>query len=146
MKRQVTIKEITMNQDIHVEEMYEIFEGDLRKLDELIGQLELWSDDYTINHKKEEIRLPEYVELHNNLEELKETIHEFLDERILEEGVTERISAYQERVESKLMAYKETEQVIHEWIRAIKNVQVLMMRSPILQENKSYIEAIIENR
>ena len=33
-----------MNQDIHLEERYEIFEGDLRKLTEIISQLELWSN------------------------------------------------------------------------------------------------------
>ncbi|MGL4800198.1 MAG: hypothetical protein ACRDDX_16085 [Cellulosilyticaceae bacterium] len=132
-----------MNQDIHSEEMYEIFEGDLRKLDELIGQLELWSDEYTINHKKEELRLPQYIELHNNLEEQKELMADFLSERIAEEGKSERVVGYQERIEQRLHAYEETEKVIHDWVRAIKDVQVLIMRSEILQNNKDYIESIL---
>lgn len=132
-----------MNQDIHLDEKYEIFEGDLRKLDELIGQLELWSDVNTINHKKEELRLPEYIELHLNLEELKEMIQDFIEERIAEENITERLTAYQEEIEQKLQKYKVTEEVIHNWIREIKNVQVMMMKSDVLQNNKAYIESIL---
>ena len=132
-----------MNQDIHLEERYEIFEGDLRKLEELIGQLELWSDEYTINHKKEEVRLPEYIELHNNLEELKELIQDFLEERIAEEGHTEQLQMYEERVEERLNAYQETEDVIHEWVKAIKNLPVILAKSSILQENQAYLEAIL---
>lgn len=133
-----------MNQDIHLEERYEIFEGDLRKLDELIGQLELWSDEYTINHKKEEVRLPEYVELHNNLEELKEIIQEFISERLAEEDEEERLQSYQELVEEKLAKYQVTEDAIHNWIRDIKNVQVIIMKSPVLEENREYLERILE--
>ncbi|MEG0501179.1 MAG: hypothetical protein RR525_02975, partial [Cellulosilyticaceae bacterium] len=63
-----------MNQNWNEEEDYELFKGDLRKLDELIAQLELWRDEKTINHKKEKIRLEEYVELSKNLYELKEDL------------------------------------------------------------------------
>ena len=43
-----------------LETAVEAFEGNVRKLDELVSQLELWSDECTINHKKEEVRLPQY--------------------------------------------------------------------------------------
>ena len=65
-----------MSMNEALEEALEAFQGDVRKLDELISQLELWSDECTINHKKEEIRLPQYIELHLNLEELKEQLDE----------------------------------------------------------------------
>ncbi len=132
-----------MNQDSHLEEMYDIFEGDLRKLDELIGQLELWSDEYTINHKKEDVRLVEYVELHYNLEALKEAVQAFMAERALEPAEKERIATYEAAYKAKLDKYQPTEATIHDWIRAIKDIPVIMMKSEILQQNKSYIESII---
>ena len=57
-----------MSTNWNTQEIYEsfedeIFEGDIRKLDELIGQLEVWSDIKTINHKMELARLEEYVYL-----------------------------------------------------------------------------------
>ena len=56
-----------MNESTNLEAFYEDIEGDYRKLEELIMQLEVWSDTYTINHKKEEERLEEYMELSENL-------------------------------------------------------------------------------
>ena len=126
---------------MYQEEPYELFEGDIRKLDELISQLELWSDEYTINHKKEEVRLPEYMGLHENLEELKSELQAFIDERRAEGD--EKIEAYATSIAEKLEKYKETEEVIHEWIRNIKNVYVIVMKSPILEKNRAYIDRII---
>lgn len=126
---------------MYQEEPYELFEGDIRKLDELISQLELWSDEYTINHKKEEIRLPEYIGLHENLEELKAELQAFIDARRAEGD--DKIEAYATSIAEKLEKYKETEEVIHDWIRAIKNVYVLVMKSAILERNRAYIESII---
>nr|WP_302595554.1 hypothetical protein [uncultured Cellulosilyticum sp.] len=126
---------------MYQEEPYELFEGDIRKLDELISQLELWSDEYTINHKKEEIRLPEYMGLHENLEELKGELQAFIDARRAEGD--EKIEAYAQSIAEKLEKYKETEDVIHDWIREIKNVYVLVMKSSILEKNRDYIEQIM---
>lgn len=135
-----------MIENYTLEEKYEEFEGNIRKLDELIGQLELWSDEYTINHKKEEIRLPQYIELHNNLEELKQILYVFIQERVQEEGNTERIISYQDAIKKKLEAYKEAETTIHNWIRNIKDIRVLIMKSDILKSNKEYIEEIISKK
>lgn len=126
---------------MYQEEPYELFEGDIRKLDELIGQLELWSDEYTINHKKEEIRLPEYMGLHENLEELKVQLQTFIDERRAEGD--EKIEAYAQSISEKLEKYKETEEVIHNWIRDIKDIYIIVMKSPILEKNRAYIEEIV---
>ncbi|WP_054740206.1 hypothetical protein [Cellulosilyticum ruminicola] len=126
---------------MYQEEPYELFEGDIRKLDELISQLELWSDEYTVNHKKEEVRLPEYMDLHENLEELKGGLKAFIDERRAEND--EKIEAYATSIVGKLEKYKETEEVIHEWIRNIKNVYVIVMKSPILEKNRAYINDIM---
>lgn len=126
---------------MYQEEPYELFEGDIRKLDELISQLELWSDEYTVNHKKEEVRLPEYMGLHENLEELKGELQAFIDARRAEGD--EKIEAYAVSIAEKLEKYKETEEVIHNWIRDIKNVYVIVMKSPILEKNRAYIDGII---
>lgn len=126
---------------MYQEEPYELFEGDIRKLDELISQLELWSDEYTINHKKEEVRLPEYMGLHENLEELKEELQAFIDARRAEGD--EGIEAYANSIAEKLGKYKETEEVIHNWVRDIKNIYILIMKSAVLERNKAYIESII---
>ncbi len=127
---------------MYQEEPYELFEGDIRKLDELISQLELWSDEYTINHKKEEVRLPEYIGLHENLEELKAELQAFIDERRSEGDM--QIEAYAKSIEEKLEKYKETENVIHNWVREIKNIYVLVAKSSSLEKNKAYIEDIIK--
>ena len=124
------------------EEQYELFEGDIRKLDELISQLELWSDEYTINHKKEEVRLPEYIGLNENLEALKAQLQEFITERRC--AGDEKIEAYAESISAKLEAYKPTEAVIHNWIREIKNIYVLIMKSSILQKHKAYLDEILQ--
>lgn len=133
-----------MSQEYNLEEQYEMFEGDIRRLEELTSQLGLWCDEFTINHKKEEIRLPEYVELHNNLEELRESLEAFIDEHLKEEGETERLLGYQEVINNKLIEYKETEAHIHDWIREIKNIDIIIMKSQILQEHRTYIEEIVK--
>lgn len=127
-----------------IQEQYEYFEGNIRKLDELIGQLELWSDDYTINHKKEEIRLPEYIELHQNLEELKEELVTLLNQQVAQEGKTERLLQEERTIEHRLAEYKVTEAHIHDWIREIKDIYILIAKSPILEKNRVYLEAILK--
>lgn len=127
-----------------IQEQYEHFEGNIRKLDELIGQLELWSDEYTINHKKEEIRLPEYIELHQNLEALKEELFTFLKQQIACEGKTERLLQAEAVIDKRLTDYKITEAHIHEWIRAIKDIYILIAKSPILEKYSTYLEEILK--
>lgn len=122
---------------------YEDFENNVRKLDELINQLELWSDEYTINHKKEEERLPEYMELHLNLEAFKQELEEQIKLLSQEEVLKEAIEKAKQHIEERLLAYKETEVIIHDWIRAIKNPYSLIHNSNILQNNKEYLESII---
>lgn len=133
------------NYDI-MQEQYENFEGDMRKLAELIGQLELWSDEYTINHKKEEVRLPQYIELHYNLEELKDQIVSFINEQEVTEGKTQYLLEAEKEMSNLLVRYKETEEVIHQWIREIKDLHILIAKSPILERHREYLEVIINDR
>lgn len=125
-----------------MEEKYEVFEGDVRRLEGLISQLELWSDENTINHKKEEVRLVEYIEMHNNLESLKSELKSFIEQNKTDISLGEKISKMDAHIQSKLEAYKETEAVIHNWIREIKNVPLLIAKSPILKDNQQYIHHI----
>ncbi len=133
-----------MNMTQIEEDMYEGFEGDIRKLDELVGQLELWSDEYTINHKKEEIRLPQYIELHYNLEELKKDLFTFLDEHKDDSDKKEYLEEKKLEINSKLKQYEVTEETIHNWVREIKLPYPLIANSPILEENRDYIEGILK--
>ena len=123
---------------------YEEFEGDVRKLEELIGQLELWSDEYTINHKREEVRLPEYVELHLNLEALKEQLFAFINQQIAKEGKTEWSIKAGTDIKYRLASYRQTEAHIHKWIRDIKDIYILIAKSPLLEKNRAYIEEILK--
>ena len=123
---------------------YEEFEGDVRKLEELIGQLELWSDEYTINHKREEVRLPEYVELHLNLEALKEQLFAFINQQIAKEGKTEWSIKAETDIKYRLASYRQTEVHIHKWIREIKDIYILIAKSPLLEKNRDYIEEILK--
>lgn len=132
-----------MTENYNVEELYEDFEGTLRKLDELVAQLELWCDEYTINHKKEMVRLEQYVELEFNLAELKEEINAFIAERTEEEGETERLKAYRARVDAKLVEYVPTEAIIHEWMKAILDMRLTVAKSLILQKHSDFIYNII---
>lgn len=127
-----------MNENNNLETFYEEIEGDYRKLDELIAQLELWSDTYTINHKKEEERLEEYLGLSENLYEQEKLIREAVESNV--EG--EEREKFIERLESRMLHYKETEVIIHNWVRDIQDVQVMIMRSQILYGYKEIIEAI----
>lgn len=127
-----------------MQEQFENFEGNIRRLDELIGQLELWSDEYTINHKKEEIRLPEYIELHQNLEALKEELFAFLNQQIASEGRTERLLEAEKAIHNRLADYEVTEAHIHEWIREIEEIYILIAKSPVLEKNRAYLEKIVE--
>lgn len=127
-----------MSDNLSLEEFYEQLEGDIRKLDELIAQLELWSDINTANHKKEETRLEEYMALSENLYE---------QERLIKEAITEHLNEdeqgqYEERIHAKMETYKETEAIIHNWVRAIKDVQLMIMRSQVLYSYKEELEAI----
>lgn len=126
----------------HLEEQYEIFEAEMRRFEGLISQLELWSDECTINHKKEEVKLPQYVEMHLNLEEACEGLREFIESHKETEGDTERLRAYEKNIDEKLKEYKVTEDIIHEWMRAIKNMYILIAKSPVLEKNRSFIEEI----
>lgn len=132
-----------MKLDERLEMAYEAFELNIRKLEELISQLELWSDEYTINHKKEEVRLPEYMELHLNLEAFKAELEEQIAELSKEEILKETLEQAKVRIAERLKAYEETEEVIHDWIREIKNPYMLIHNSAVLEKNKAYIEAII---
>ncbi|MEE1072560.1 MAG: hypothetical protein U0L26_09305, partial [Cellulosilyticum sp.] len=78
---------------------YEEFETNIRKLDQLISQLELWSDEYTINHKKEEVRLPEYIELHLNLESFKEALESEMNLLSQEAQLTEAVAKAKAHIE-----------------------------------------------
>ncbi len=127
-----------MNESTNLEAFYEDIEGDYRKLEELIMQLEVWSDTYTINHKKEEERLEEYMELSENLYNQEALIREKVEAHV--EG-EERIS-YLSRLEERMLHYKETEAIIHNWVRDIHELHIMMMRSPILKGYRDEIEAI----
>lgn len=134
-----------MEQNYTLEEQYEMFEGDLRRLEELIGQLEFWSDECTINHKKEDVRLPEYIELNNNLEALKEQLQKFLEDHMNDEGMKDQVKAYRDAINQKLRDYQVTKEHIHNWVREIKNIYTLVMKSDVLKENKAYIDEIINS-
>ena len=132
-----------MNLNETVQMAYEEFETNVRKLDQLISQLELWSDEYTINHKKEEVRVPEYIELHLNLEAFKGELEEQINELSKEEALKEAIENAQAHIEERLQAYEETEAIIHDWIREIKNPYMLINNISVVQKNKEFIESII---
>lgn len=131
-----------MNQNWNEEEDYELFKGDLRKLDELIAQLELWRDEKTINHKKEKIRLEEYVELSKNLYELQEEIDANVEAHIVLEETAELAKEHKVSIEAKLAIFKETEDVIHDWIREIKELDETIMKSSLLIEHRAYLDEI----
>lgn len=133
-----------MRENDIIQAEYEEFEGDVRKLEELIGQLELWSDEYTINHKREEVRLPEYVELHLNLEALKEQLFAFINQQIAKEGKTEWSIKAETDIKYRLASYRQTEAHIHKWIRDIKDIYILIAKSPLLEKNRAYIEEILK--
>lgn len=133
-----------MNTNWNTQEMYEsfedeIFEGDIRKLDELIGQLEVWSDIKTINHKMELARLEEYVELDQNLYDLKTKLLKFIA------GNEEQKCAatYKQMIAEKFVKYQETEDVIHQWIKDIKELEIIIMKSALLQQHKERLDEII---
>ena len=127
---------------IDLEEQYEAFQGTLRRLEGLISQLELWSDECTINHKKEEVRLPEYIEIRERLEEVKAELNNFIVAHKNDEAFKARLLEDEIRIKEKLEGYKETEENIHNWIREIKNIHILIAKSNILEANRSLIEAI----
>ena len=127
-----------MNESTNLEAFYEDIEGDYRKLEELIMQLEVWSDTYTINHKKEEERLEEYMELSENLYNQEALIREKVEAHV--EG--EECTSYLSRLEERMLHYKETEAIIHNWVIDIHELHIMMMRSPILKGYRDEIEAI----
>ena len=127
-----------MNESTNLEAFYEDIEGDYRKLEELIMQLEVWSDTYTINHKKEEERLEEYMELSENLYNQEALIREKVEAHVEGEECTSYLSSLEER----MLHYKETEAIIHNWVRDIHELHIMMMRSPILKGYRDEIEAI----
>ena len=46
-------------------------------------------------------------------------------------------------IEERLKSYEETEEVIHDWIREMKNPYALIHNSSVLEKNKEYILSII---
>lgn len=120
----------------------EIFEGEMRKLDELIGQLEFWSDIKTINHKMEQERLEEYVEMDENLYSLKNKLLSFINEQV--EVERDRSEEYQILINNKFERYKETEETIHNWIKAISSLSSIIMKSQVLISHKERLESIVE--
>lgn len=133
-----------MSENWTTEDAFEAFEGDLRKLDELIAQLEVWSDMYTINHKKEQARLEEYVELSKNLYELQTRLYDTIGDYTTLGITKEQATGYRTKVEEKFANFKEIEIIIHDWIRNVENIRLLLMRSPILNEHRASIQKIIE--
>ena len=96
-----------MNESTNLEAFYEDIEGDYRKLEELIMQLE--------------VLIREKVEAHVEGEEC---------------------TSYLSRLEERMLHYKETEAIIHNWVRDIHELHIMMMRSPILKGYRDEIEAI----
>lgn len=123
----------------------ELFEGDIRKVDELIAQLELWSDTKTINHKMEQVRLEEYVELSKNLYELQEKLMGFIALSEQEDENKELAHSYKELVEEKFNSYIETENIIHNWIHDIKELDTIIAKSQLLWAHKDMLNEIVNN-
>lgn len=133
-----------MNQNWNEEEDYELFKGDMRRLDELIAQLELWKDEKTINHKKEQVRLEEYVELSKNLYELQDELNANVAFHIEQEETAQLAKEHKMSIDAKLDAFKETEEAIHAWIKDIKELDVLIMKSSVLPEYKDNLYEIVQ--
>lgn len=138
-----------MKQEWNTNEFYEsfqdeLFEGDLRKLGELINQLELWSDEKTINHKKEQQRLEEYMELDYNLYELRNKLINFIKMHEAQDESKEEAKSYETSVEEKFSRYLETEEVIHNWIKEIKTLYEIIAKSSILGQYREKIIEIVE--
>ncbi|MGL4738623.1 MAG: hypothetical protein ACRCW2_14315 [Cellulosilyticaceae bacterium] len=133
-----------MNQNWDLELFNETFEGQMRRVDELIGQLEVWCDTYTINHKKEEMRLDDYAVLSTNLyeqvQELKEEIGTFEAHEQDEVWVAEQTA----KLEEKMRYYEPTECMIKEWMMAIKGIQVLLINSAVLQKHREHIQWLLD--
>ena len=127
-----------MDENRDLELIYEEIEGDCRKLEELIMQLEVWSDTYTLNHKKEQERLEEYMQLSENLYNQGQLIREKIEEYAKEEAYTKYLSC----LEEKMSQYKETEAVIHQWVREVRDLPIIISRSPLLNDYRAEIEAI----
>ena len=127
-----------MDENRDLELIYEEIEGDCRKLEELIMQLEVWSDTYTLNHKKEQERLEEYMQLSENLYNQEQLIREKIEEYAKEEAYTKYLSC----LEEKMSQYKETEAVIHQWVREVRDLPIIISRSPLLNDYREEIEAI----
>lgn len=133
-----------MNQNWDLEEFNEMFEGQMRRVDELIGQLEVWCDTYTINHKKEEMRLDDYAVLSKNLyeqvEELKEALVLFRANEADEHWASEQEAC----LEAKMKGYIPTEADIKKWMEEIKDLRILLMNSSVLQKHREHIEWLLD--
>ncbi|MGL4345318.1 MAG: hypothetical protein ACRCTE_08980 [Cellulosilyticaceae bacterium] len=132
-----------MDQNWELEVFNEDYQGQVRRLEELIGQLEVWCDTYTINHKKEEARLDDYVVLSKNFYEQVEEIKESIALFKMQENDMQWVADQESMLESKLATFKPTESQINEWVRDIKTLDTMLRNSTILNKHREHIEYLL---
>lgn len=133
-----------MNQNWDLEVFNETFEGQMRRVDELIGQLEVWCDANTINHKKEEMRLDDYAVLSKNLYEqvavLKEELAHFQEHEQDETWV----ATQKMKLEEKMCQYEPTEALIKDWMKEVKELQLMLINSSVLQQHREHLAWLLD--
>ncbi|MHC1750867.1 MAG: hypothetical protein AB9856_21545 [Cellulosilyticaceae bacterium] len=133
-----------MDQNWNEENQQEV-EGNIRKLEELIAQLELWSDMNIVNHKKEQVKLEEYVQLSKNLYDLKAELDAIMQDAYVINHEASLIAIYEDILERKFSVFKETEHNIHKWIKEIKDMNIIIMKSQTLVDYKAYMETLLKD-
>lgn len=124
----------------------EAFQSDMRKVDELIGQLNVWGDINTVNHKLEQERLEEYIAFCKQLYELQEKVYSFAGLTVTVESGNETATKYEAIIEQKFSSLAETDTKITKWISEIKELDQIIMKSELLQEHRFFLKDIVQKQ
>ncbi|MEG0352968.1 MAG: M3 family oligoendopeptidase [Cellulosilyticaceae bacterium] len=124
----------------------EAFQGDMRRVDELIGQLNGWGDRNTVNHKLEQEKLEEYIGLCKQLYEVQERVYSFAGLTVTVESGNEEANKYEAIIEQKISGLAETEAKIGKWISEMKDLDTIIMKSELLQEHRFFIKEIVQKQ
>lgn len=135
--------------DWSLNELYDSFEGeayqgDLKKLDGLIGELSNLADEITKDHNSEKEKLERYIDLTEKMSLMFEKLGVYAELIVSVNSKDELANKYADVVDQKKNDLAEPETKISKWISEIKNLEAVIESSAHLKEFEFFLKEIVE--
>ena len=121
------------------------YQGDLKKLDELIAQLGTLADEIVQDHNNEKEKLERYINLTETISLKFNRLGVYAELIVSVNSTHEEANKYADIVDQKQSDLAEPTTKVSKWISEIKNLEEVINSSERLKEFKFYLEEIVEH-